>query len=97
MLDLPRQLGPYRVVREIGRGGMGAVYLDRDQRLDRDELVRLCKSIARVCDDDTISLEDAAFGYKGLLVVERCFRSFKRTQIKMTPIFHWLPRRIEVV
>ena len=45
--------------------------------------------------DDTISLEDAAFGYKGLLVIERCFRSLKRTQIKMTPMFHWLPHRIE--
>ena len=45
--------------------------------------------------DDTISLEDAANGYKGLLVIERCFRSLKRTQIKMTPMFHWLPRRIE--
>jgi transposase len=45
--------------------------------------------------DDTISLEDAASGYKGLLVIERCFRSLKRTQIKMTPMFHWLPHRIE--
>ena len=45
--------------------------------------------------DDTISLEDAASGYKGLLVIERCFRSLKRTQIKMTPMYHWLPHRIE--
>ncbi|MGD9192880.1 MAG: transposase, partial [Desulfobacterales bacterium] len=45
--------------------------------------------------DDTISLEDAASGYKGLMVIERCFRSLKRTQIKMTPMYHWLPRRIE--
>ncbi len=45
--------------------------------------------------DDTISLEDAACGYKGLMVIERCFRSLKRTQIKMTPMYHWLPRRIE--
>jgi transposase len=45
--------------------------------------------------DDTISLKDAASGYKGLLVIERCFRSLKRTQIKMTPMFHWLPHRIE--
>jgi transposase len=45
--------------------------------------------------DDTISLEDAACGYKGLMVIERCFRSLKRTQIKMTPMYHWLSRRIE--
>ena len=38
--------------------------------------------------DDTISVEDAACGYKGLMVIERCFRSLKRTQIKMTPVFH---------
>jgi transposase len=45
--------------------------------------------------DDTISLEDAAMGYKGLMVIERCFRSLKRTQIKMMPMYHWLSRRIE--
>jgi transposase len=45
--------------------------------------------------DDTISLEDAASGYKGLMVIERCFRSLKKTQIKMTPMYHWVPRRIE--
>ncbi|MCF8081092.1 MAG: IS1634 family transposase, partial [Desulfobacterales bacterium] len=45
--------------------------------------------------DDTISLEDAACGYKGLMVIERCFRSLKRTQIRMTPMYHWATRRIE--
>ena len=45
--------------------------------------------------DDTISLEDAACGYKGLMVIERCFRSLKRTQLKMTPMYHWASRRIE--
>jgi len=45
--------------------------------------------------DDTISLEDAACGYKALMVIERCFRSLKKTQIKMMPMFHWVPRRIE--
>jgi hypothetical protein len=45
--------------------------------------------------DDTISLEDAAYGYKSLMVIERCFRSLKRTQIKMTPMYHWASRRIE--
>lgn len=45
--------------------------------------------------DDTISLEDAASGYKGLMVIERCFRSLKRTRSKMTSMYHWVPRRIE--
>lgn len=45
--------------------------------------------------DDTISFEDAACGYKGLMVIEQCFRSLKRTQIKMNPMYHWATRRIE--
>ena len=45
--------------------------------------------------DDTISLEDASCGYKGLMVIERCFRSLKRAQIRMTPMYHWASRRIE--
>ena len=40
-------------------------------------------------------MQDAASGYKGLMIIERCFRSLKRTQIKMCPMFHWVPRRIE--
>jgi transposase len=45
--------------------------------------------------DDTIGFEEAALGYKNLMVIERCFRSLKRTQIRMSPMYHWLPRRIE--
>lgn len=45
--------------------------------------------------DDTLNLEDAARGYKGLMIIERCFRSLKRTQIKMMPMYHWATRRIE--
>ncbi|MBW1953912.1 MAG: transposase [Deltaproteobacteria bacterium] len=48
-----------------------------------------------ITNDDTITLEDAASGYKGLLVIERCFRTLKSTQIKLTPMYHWLPPRIE--
>ena len=48
-----------------------------------------------ITNDDTISVEDAARGYKGLLVIERCFRTLKSTQIKLEPMQHWLPHRIE--
>jgi len=45
--------------------------------------------------DEKLTMEDAAHGYRNLLVIERCFRSLKRTQIKMMPMYHWLPHRIE--
>lgn len=75
-------------------------------RITKSKLVRIDRGAIREAakydgkwvietNDDTISLEDAALGYKGLMVIERCFRSLKRTQIKMTPMYHWAPRRIE--
>jgi transposase len=38
--------------------------------------------------------ENAALGYRRLLIIERCFRSLKRTQIQMMPMYHWVSRRI---
>ncbi len=35
-----------------------------------------------------------ALADKGLLVIERCFRALKTTQIKMRPMFHWKLERI---
>jgi len=34
------QIGPYKIVREIGRGGMGVVHLARDTRPDRDVAIK---------------------------------------------------------
>jgi len=67
-------------------------------RIDRAAIVETAKYDGKwviETNDDTISLEDAACGYKGLMVIERCFRSLKRTQIKLTPMYHWASRRIE--
>ena len=67
-------------------------------RIDRSKIRQAAKYDGKwviETNDDTIRLEDAASGYKGLMVIERCFRSLKKTQIKMTPMYHWVPRRIE--
>jgi hypothetical protein len=48
-----------------------------------------------ITNDDTLKPQDAAVGYKALLVIERCFRALKSTQIHLTPMNHWLPHRIE--
>jgi len=48
-----------------------------------------------ITNDDTLTVKDAAFGYKNLQVIERCFRALKRTQIQMSPMYHWVDRRIE--
>jgi serine/threonine-protein kinase len=37
---IPQSIGPYEVLREIGRGGMGVVYLARDSKLERDAAIK---------------------------------------------------------
>lgn len=41
MSQVPDKLGPYTVEQEIGRGGMGVVYLARDPRLDRKVAIKV--------------------------------------------------------
>jgi serine/threonine protein kinase len=47
--SLPRRLGPYLLLREIGGGGMGAVYLARrdDEQYEREVAVKILRSGVR--------------------------------------------------
>jgi hypothetical protein len=44
--------------------------------------------------DDTLSAEDLALGYKQLLRVEQCWRTLK-SGLRMRPVFHYRPWRIQ--
>ena len=45
--------------------------------------------------DGTLAPEDAAGAYRSLAVIERCFHTLKTTQLKLSPVYHRLPCRIE--
>jgi hypothetical protein len=86
-LKASRRYGRYLKVTEQGK-----LAIDRDAIR---EAGRLDGKWVLQTNDDTLTMDDAAHGYRALLVIERCFRSLKQTRIKMTPMWHWLPRRIE--
>ena len=75
---------------KVGRGNklqVDRAAVRRAERMDGKWVI--------ITNDDTLSVADAATGYKNLLVIEQCFRAMKTTRIKLEPVFHWLPRRIE--
>jgi transposase len=80
----------YKRYLSISKSGQVHINQDKIRKTEKYDGKRVMET-----NDDTISLEDAVCGYKGLMIIERCFRSLKRTQIKMSPMYHWLPRHIE--
>src|SRR4249920_1469579 len=41
LAPLPAEIGRYAIIRSLGEGGMGAVYLARDPRIDRLVAIKL--------------------------------------------------------
>jgi len=61
-------------------------YLRANQRFDGKWVI--------TSNDDTLTTEDLALGYKQLMRVEECWRSMK-SGLRMRPVHHWAPHRIE--
>ncbi len=51
-LSKPNTIGDYQIIREIGRGGMGVVYLAHQASLDRKVALKLVRQSARTRDAD---------------------------------------------
>ena len=81
-----RRFGPY-----LSQDGRGRPYLDQD-KIRRSE--QLDGKFVLTTNDDTLSVADIALGYKGMWVIESCFRKMKTTGLEVRPMFHWMPQRI---
>ena len=66
-------------------------YLDRD-KVKRAE--HLDGKFVLTTNDDTLSVADIALGYKGMWIIESCFKKMKTTGLEVRPMFHWMPQRI---
>ncbi|MGH7293516.1 MAG: IS1634 family transposase [Polyangiaceae bacterium] len=75
----------------LGKDEKGRPFIDRkkvaaDERFDGKWVV--------TTNDDSLSAEDGALGYKAMMIIESCFRRMKTTGLKLRPFFHWTERRI---
>jgi hypothetical protein len=82
-----RRYGRYLSADERGRPRLDAAKVKAAEKFDGKFVV--------ISNDDTLSAEDIALGYKGGWIIESCFRRMKQTGLQVRPMFHWTPRRIE--
>jgi transposase len=82
-----RRYGRYLTTDYTGRPRLDAAKIKAMEKFDGKFVV--------ITNDDTLSAEDIALGYKGGWIIESCFRRMKQTGLEVRPMFHWSPRRIE--
>ena len=94
--DHPKAACTLMASRRFGRY-LGADWRGRPQ-LDLAKIKAASKfddKFVVITNDDTLSAEDIALGYKGGWIIESCFRHMKQTGLEVRPMFHWTPRRID--
>jgi hypothetical protein len=82
-----RRYGRYLTTDSLGRPRLDAAKVKAAEKFDGKFVV--------ITNDDTLSAEDVALGYKGAWIIESCFRRMKQTGLEVRPMFRWSPRRIE--
>jgi transposase len=82
-----RRYGRYLSADWRGRPKLDAAKVKAAEKFDGKFVV--------ITNDDTLSAEDIALGYKGAWIIESCFRRMKQTGLQVRPMFHWIARRIE--
>jgi transposase len=81
-----RRFGSYLSLDAEGRPFVDRAKVRRAEQLDGKFVL--------TTNDDTLSAADIALGYKGMWIIEACFRRLKTTGLGIRPMFHWTPRRI---
>jgi transposase len=81
-----RRFGPY-----LGQNDHGRPYIDPAKVT---AACRLDGKFVLTTNDDTLSVADIALGYKGMWIIEACFRRMKTSGLEVRPMFHWTPHRI---
>ena len=81
-----KRFGPY-----LSQDAHGRPFIDR-AKVRRAE--QLDGKFVLTTNDDSLSVADIALGYKGMWIIEACFRKMKTTGLGIRPMFHWTPRRI---
>jgi hypothetical protein len=82
-----RRYGRYLTTDYTGRPRLDVAKVKAAEKFDGKFVV--------ITNDDTLSPEDIALGYKGGWIIESCFRRMKQTGLEVRPMFHWAARRIE--